>query len=60
MKQCFGQCEKCAWKFNGGCSEWNGYVKQNHCFHCLQFDFKNLKCIYPKQQYNCIAEEKGK
>ena len=25
LKQCFGMCEKCAWKYNGGCSEWNGF-----------------------------------
>ena len=24
IKQCYGlQCNRCAWKYNGGCSEWN-------------------------------------
>lgn len=22
-KSCYGLCEKCVWKFNNGCSEWN-------------------------------------
>lgn len=21
-KWCFGKCDRCAWKYNGGCSEW--------------------------------------
>nr|DAL51003.1 MAG TPA_asm: hypothetical protein [Caudoviricetes sp.]DAL51616.1 MAG TPA_asm: hypothetical protein [Caudoviricetes sp.] len=21
-KECYGQCERCAWRYNGGCSEW--------------------------------------
>ena len=26
LKQCYGElCERCVWKYNGGCSEWNGY-----------------------------------
>ena len=24
-KPCYGKCARCAWKCNGGCSEWNGY-----------------------------------
>lgn len=24
-KECFGKCDRCAWRYNGGCSEWNGY-----------------------------------
>ena len=24
-KICYGKCDRCAWKTNGGCSEWNGY-----------------------------------
>lgn len=24
-KLCYGKCDKCVWKDNGGCSEWNGY-----------------------------------
>ena len=23
LKPCYGKCESCAWKYNGGCSEWN-------------------------------------
>lgn len=23
-KPCYGLCDRCVWKFNGGCSEWNG------------------------------------
>ena len=22
-KPCYGKCERCVWKYNGGCSEWN-------------------------------------
>lgn len=22
MKPCFGKCNRCVWRFNGGCSEW--------------------------------------
>lgn len=22
-KPCYGLCERCVWKYNGGCSEWN-------------------------------------
>ena len=25
LKPCYGKCESCAWKYNGGCSEWNGW-----------------------------------
>lgn len=24
-KICFGLCSHCAWRYNGGCSEWNGF-----------------------------------
>ena len=23
-KECYGKCDRCVWKTNGGCSEWNG------------------------------------
>lgn len=23
-KECYGKCRKCAWLYNGGCSEWMG------------------------------------
>ena len=29
MKKCYGKCEKCIWKYNGGCSEWNGCLMEN-------------------------------
>lgn len=22
MKPCYGKCDRCVWKNNGGCSEW--------------------------------------
>ena len=22
IKPCYGKCERCVWKYNGGCSEW--------------------------------------
>ena len=25
FKPCYGKCELCVWKYNGGCSEWNGW-----------------------------------
>ena len=25
LKPCYGKCKSCAWKYNGGCSEWNGW-----------------------------------
>ena len=24
---CDGKCELCVWKYNGGCSEWNGWKR---------------------------------
>ena len=24
-KPCYGKCERCIWRDNGGCSEWNGW-----------------------------------
>nr|DAJ43141.1 MAG TPA: Mitochondrial import inner membrane translocase-Propeller Helix-Turn-Helix Intramolecular.5A [Caudoviricetes sp.]DAY58054.1 MAG TPA: Mitochondrial import inner membrane translocase-Propeller Helix-Turn-Helix Intramolecular.5A [Caudoviricetes sp.] len=21
-KPCYGKCDRCVWKYNGGCSEW--------------------------------------
>ena len=24
-KPCYGKCERCMWRDNGGCSEWNGW-----------------------------------
>ena len=24
MKNCYGRCDRCVWRDNGGCSEWNG------------------------------------
>lgn len=29
MKSCYGLCDRCAWKRNGGCSEWNGYGEKS-------------------------------
>lgn len=23
VKPCYGLCDRCVWKYNGGCSEWN-------------------------------------
>ena len=28
-KPCYGQCVRCVWRRNGGCSEWNGW-EDNH------------------------------
>lgn len=28
-KKCYGLCDRCAWKTNGGCSEWNGVASDN-------------------------------
>ena len=28
-KSCYGKCESCVWKYNGGYSEWNGW---NRCY----------------------------
>lgn len=28
LKPCYGKCESCAWKYNGGCSEWNGWYRR--------------------------------
>lgn len=25
LKPCYGKCDLCIWKYNGGCSEWNGW-----------------------------------
>ena len=25
LKPCYGRCDRCVWKDNGGCSEWNGF-----------------------------------
>lgn len=22
IKPCYGKCDRCVWKYNGGCSEW--------------------------------------
>lgn len=27
LKPCYGKCELCVWKYNGGCSEWNGWSR---------------------------------
>lgn len=27
LKPCYGKCESCVWKYNGGCSEWNGWSR---------------------------------
>lgn len=27
-KPCYGLCERCVWFKNGGCSEWNGLLKE--------------------------------
>lgn len=24
-KPCYGKCDRCVWRDNGGCSEWNGW-----------------------------------
>lgn len=26
-KVCYGECDRCVWQNNGGCSEWNGYMR---------------------------------
>lgn len=28
MKSYYGLCERCVWKRNGGCSEWNGTAQK--------------------------------
>ena len=28
LKPCYGKCESCIWKYNGGCSEWNGWNRR--------------------------------
>ena len=28
LKPCYGKCELCVWKYNGGCSEWNGWNRR--------------------------------
>lgn len=28
-KDCLGKCDRCAWKYNGGCSEWKGIKSGN-------------------------------
>ena len=28
LKPCYGKCERCVWKYNGGCSEWNGWSRR--------------------------------
>jgi len=40
-KICFGLCDRCIWKNNNGCSEWNGWSKyetlqkeKETCFDC--------------------------
>ena len=25
MKSCYGKCDHCVWRNNGGCSMWNGW-----------------------------------
>ena len=27
-KPCYGKCNSCVWKYNGGCSEWNGWNRR--------------------------------
>ena len=27
-KKCYGKCDRCVWKYNGGCSEWRGVVDE--------------------------------
>ena len=29
LKPCYGKCESCVWKYNGGCSEWNGWYRRD-------------------------------
>ena len=29
MKDYYGKCDRCVWKKNGGCSEWNGVNRRN-------------------------------
>ena len=28
LKPCYGKCKSCVWKYNGGCSEWNGWCRR--------------------------------
>lgn len=27
-KSCYGKCDRCVWRDNGGCSEWNGWGEE--------------------------------
>ena len=27
-KFCYGKCDRCVWRDNGGCSEWNGWGEE--------------------------------
>lgn len=31
LKPCYGKCDLCIWKYNGGCSEWNGWALIRKC-----------------------------
>lgn len=31
LKPCYGECDRCAWKPNGGCSAWNGFDRRVGC-----------------------------
>lgn len=31
LKPCYGKCNLCIWKYNGGCSEWNGWALIRKC-----------------------------
>ena len=29
-KRCYGKCDRCVWKYNGGCSEWPRGGEEEH------------------------------
>lgn len=46
-KKCYGKCASCAWKYNGGCSEWNGIDMVKDKMVSLYARFNHPKSGYP-------------
>jgi len=46
MKDCYGKCDRCVWRDNGGCSIWNGwegnteaeYIEREAALDCFKCD----------------------
>lgn len=57
-KPCYGLCARCVWRYNGGCSMWNGWcVMTKTCSTCRWYEDFNGVCCNGDSEYRADFTE---